>query len=143
MLKKCLPLLFCAALASGCAAQAGAGKAPNIAGRTFAWAGGVSEGCSLPPHITFGKDGSVSGMVGCNRILGSYKLHGDQLDLSQLGSTMMMCAPATMKSERAFMDYLARAKRVTAGSSGSVVLWDAKGEKIVTLTPVDPSKCAQ
>ena len=44
--KPLLPALFCAVLAAGCASTGGnagpQGKAPELAGKSFMWTGGVS-----------------------------------------------------------------------------------------------------
>ena len=135
MLKQCLPLLFCSALAAGCAADGGSRNSLDLAGRSFSWSGGVSES-GPAPYISFGRDGSVSGMAGCNRILGRYRQKGSEIDLSQLGTKMMMCAPAVMKSERMFLGYLDKARRAAVSADGSLELLDAQGGRIVLLSPV-------
>lgn len=141
MLKKSLILLALPLLAAGCASESGAGSAPELAGHTYGWSGGTTESCGQPPHISFGKDGSVAGLASCNRLLGQYRQKGDRIDLSGLGTTMMLCAPDTMKSERAFLGFLAKAKRVAAADGGAIELRDSSGAKIVTLVPVNPGKC--
>ena len=77
-------------LAAGCASTGGqegpAGNAPELAGKTFVWAEAVSENCELPPSITFGADGRVSGNAGCNNLIGGWKLEGKAIAMGPLGS---------------------------------------------------------
>lgn len=67
----------------------------------------VLEGRSIPdvqsarPDITFAADGRIFGHGGCNRYFGSYKVEGDRLSFSVIGSTMMYCQE-TMDIENAF-----------------------------------------
>lgn len=44
------------------------------------------------PSIQFNEaEKRVSGADGCNRIMGSYAIQGEQITLSQMAGTMMMC----------------------------------------------------
>jgi heat shock protein HslJ len=68
----------------------------------------VLEGRSVPdvqsakPDITFDADGRIFGHGGCNRYFASYKVEGDRLSFSAIGSTMMYCQE-TMEIEYAFL----------------------------------------
>ena len=54
----------------------------------------------------FGKDGNLSGNVGCNTYSGAYKVNGDQITIGPLASTMMACSePAGVMEQEA--QYLA------------------------------------
>jgi hypothetical protein len=74
-----------------------------------------------PPTVAFttdpadeGADGAarrLAGFGGCNRFMGSYTASGDRLVISPLGTTMMMCAPAVMRIEEAFLPALQEASR--------------------------------
>jgi len=44
-------------------------------------------------------------LEGCNRLMGSYKLNGDQLSFSHLAGTMMACIEG-MDTEREFLKSL-------------------------------------
>jgi len=64
----------------------------------------------------------VSGFSGCNRLMGGYRLDGDQLSFSQLAGTMMACAPESMDTERRFHAMLQKVAR-----------WRVDGEKLDLL----------
>ena len=142
--KPLLPALFCAVLAAGCASTGGnagpQGKAPELAGKSFMWTGGVSEDCELPPTISFSEEGRISGLAGCNRLLGQYKQDGTSLDLGEVATTMKLCAPQFMKVEDEFLGFLRQVRSVTEAGDG-IDLWDSNGKKIVTLVPERAGKC--
>lgn len=52
----------------------------------------------------------ISGSGGCNRLTGSYELHGDRITFSQMAGTMMACLQG-METEQAFLDVLKQATR--------------------------------
>ena len=52
----------------------------------------------------------ISGSGGCNRVTGSYELHGGRIAFSQMVSTMMACVLG-METEQAFLDVLKHATR--------------------------------
>jgi copper homeostasis protein (lipoprotein) len=58
----------------------------------------------LRPH-----DGRFGGSGGCNRLIGSYRVDGNQLELSQAATTMMAC-PEGMETEAAFTAALPKVK---------------------------------
>ena len=62
------------------------------------------------PHLILdSKTHRVSGSGGCNRLMGSYELTGDQLTFSHVGSTRMACAEG-MDTEKQFLDALGKVK---------------------------------
>lgn len=50
--------------------------------------GSTEEG---QPSLVLEKDGSLHGSDGCNRLMGSYEVDGDDLVFGPLASTMMFC----------------------------------------------------
>lgn len=61
-----------------------------------------------PPRLTLqSSDQRVTGSGGCNRLMGSYTLEGNQLKFGRMAGTMMACAQG-MEQERAFHDALAK-----------------------------------
>ena len=50
-------------------------------------------------HIVFGPANRIAGSDGCNRLMGSYSLEGEQLNLGQLVSTRMACLDSTAPAE--------------------------------------------
>jgi heat shock protein HslJ len=81
---------------------------PTLVGERMLLVEMVLEGRSIPdvqsakPDITFDADGRIFGHGGCNRYFGSYKVEGDRLSFSAIGSTMMYCQE-TMEIEYAFL----------------------------------------
>ncbi|HSQ26791.1 MAG TPA: META domain-containing protein [Anaerolineales bacterium] len=61
--------------------------------------------------LTF-SDGQVSGNSGCNSFGGSYSVNGDNIQFSQLASTMMACMEpeGIMEQEQIILQYLNQAK---------------------------------
>ena len=145
MHKALLPVLLSAAMLAGCAATGGSnapeGDAPELAGKTFMWSGGVSEECELPPTIAFSEDGRISGLAGCNRLLGRYTQEGVRLDLGEIGTTMKLCGPAFMKVEQDFLALLNQTAYATKSGEDAIDLWNEAGEKVVTLVPERAGRC--
>jgi copper homeostasis protein (lipoprotein) len=56
------------------------------------------------------RDHRVSGSGGCNRLMGSYELNGEQLKFGQMAGTMMAC-PEGMETEQAFFKSLEQVTR--------------------------------
>lgn len=46
------------------------------------------------PHVIFTDEGRVHGSDGCNNIGGGYQINGEQLEFTQMISTMMACPPS-------------------------------------------------
>jgi heat shock protein HslJ len=82
------------------------------------------------PTLRFGSDGSVSGTTGCNRYMGQYTLDDDELALTPLASTRMMCDTDVMEQE---MAYLGALPWVAAAAvvDGELVLSDLDGAPVV------------
>lgn len=62
----------------------------------------------LQTHLVLdGEEGRVSGSSGCNRLIGTFTLHGDALSFGPLAGTRMACPPPAMELERRFHGALA------------------------------------
>lgn len=140
--KKLAALFTCAALA-GCAqisnkdAEGPAGSRPDVEGRTYSWADGLSEDSSTRPSIRF-EGGRISGNAGCNSFSGSYKLEGKSFRIEpNLAVTMKMCSPDVSKSETEFLTMLSTARFMTEDAD-AVYLWDKDGVGLLKL--VAPKK---
>jgi heat shock protein HslJ len=68
----------------------------------------------------------VSGSGGCNRLAGSYELHGKQLKFGQMAGTMMAC-PEGMDTEQAFLKSLGQVTRWKI-TGQSLELFDSDGK---------------
>lgn len=123
-----------AVLLSACATQGtDTGSAPELAGRTLVWADPVASS-DKTPVIRFGTDGRVSGVTGCNNVMGSFTQEGGKLTFSRMGTTMMMCSPDAMKTEAAYLANLEATRGVTE-ADGAVLLTDEAGKVLMRLTP--------
>lgn len=49
--------------------------------------------------INFEKDNKVFGNLGCNNFFGTYKVNSINLEIGQVGSTMMMCLDMSVENE--------------------------------------------
>jgi heat shock protein HslJ len=66
-------------------------------------------GTSISAQFT--SDGKVSGSAGCNQYSGSYTVSGSKIDFSApLATTKMMCEPAVMEQENAYLQALGEAR---------------------------------
>jgi heat shock protein HslJ len=89
-----------------------------------------SASAEQAPHLLLAADSHrVSGSGGCNRLMGSYELSGNQLTFSKLAGTMMACVSG-MDTEKAFQDVLAEVR--TWKMAGRVLdLFDGNGIRTV------------
>lgn len=58
------------------------------------------------PHLTFGKDGTVEGNLGCNNFHGKATVAGSSITFGPLASTRKMCGEAEMNVERSVLAVL-------------------------------------
>ncbi|MBO9496496.1 META and DUF4377 domain-containing protein [Thalassotalea sp. G20_0] len=66
-----------------------------------------------PAPITLDiKDDHIAAHAGCNRLMGSVKMHGDRLVVEQLASTLMMCHGEEAEKEEALKQLLGNKPRV-------------------------------
>ncbi len=63
-----------------------------------------------PHFILHQQSRRLSGSGGCNQLMGSYELNGDQLTFGQMAGTMMVCAEG-MDTEKAFLEALKQVSR--------------------------------
>ncbi|MEV5161574.1 MULTISPECIES: META domain-containing protein [unclassified Streptomyces] len=69
-------------------------------------ASSLPAGTEDKAHLTFGKDGSVEGSLGCNSFHGTAKVSGSTLTFGPLTSTRKMCPGPEMELERALLAVL-------------------------------------
>ncbi|WP_231910926.1 META domain-containing protein [Corynebacterium suranareeae] len=93
---------------------------------TFEGTWGSSE--PPQPELTLAEDGSISGTDGCNRLIGSWELVDQHVELSPLGSTMMFCEGVDA--------WLGSATRAEI-EGDSLHLFDQDGTEIGTLSKQD------
>lgn len=81
--------------------------------------------------LGFSEDGRLYGNASCNRLVGTYRVEGAQLTISNSGLTMMACPSAEMDQERRFVDILNQVSSYEIDATGALVLRTPSGAKIV------------
>lgn len=98
------------------------------------------EGAAVLGHpvaeLTFGDDGRLTGCATVNRIMGPYRLDGDELSFGPLAGTLMAGPQEAMDQEQRLHAALARCARVVR-ADGAVVLLDGSGTELVRLVTAD------
>jgi len=95
------------------------GSTWNVTGFNNGRQGVVSPIVGSPISLSFA-DGRVSGRTGCNNFTGSYTLKGNNIKVSQLANTNMMCpAEGVMAQESQFLKALE-----------SAVTWSLEGDRL-------------
>jgi uncharacterized lipoprotein YbaY/heat shock protein HslJ/uncharacterized lipoprotein NlpE involved in copper resistance len=75
----------------------------------------------------------VSGTGGCNRLMGGFRLNGEQLSFSRLASTQMACDPAVMAFERRTMEALDRVRQWSIDKQ-NLLLQDEQGRTLLLFS---------
>jgi heat shock protein HslJ len=83
------------------------------------------------PTLTFDADGRVHGNGSCNRYFGGFKLTGEGLSFSPLGSTQMACEQSLMDQEFKFHQILKEVSRFEIDQDGKLVLHVVDGRTVV------------
>lgn len=74
--------------------------------------------------LRFMDDNRIAGQASCNRYTGRYQLTDDGgIDVGQLTTTRMACAPALMAQEVRFIEALEQASKVRIGPHGELLLF--------------------
>ena len=93
------------------------------------------EGAAVPadsrPTLGFGADGKLSGRAPCNAFTGDYQLRGDELALTGLSTTRMLCPPAVMEREQRFLALLGDVRRFERPAADTLVLHTENGRAII------------
>lgn len=84
------------------------------------------------------QDGSVSGTTGCNNYFGTFVTDGNNLTVSDMGSTMMACEEPLMSQEADFLAALSRAATY-AINGDTLEISDASGNVVLTFAVIEPS----
>ena len=74
----------------------------------------------------------VSGSGGCNRLMGSYELNGDQLKFGQMAGSMMACVQG-METEQAFLKALGQVNKWKI-TGEHLDLFDSEGKVLAQFT---------
>ncbi len=82
---------------------------------------------NLQTKLKFDSQGRISGLAGCNRYFGQYKLKGENLKMSNIASTRKACFEAVANQESLFLNALERAYQIRI--DGPYLLIYSKGLK--------------
>ena len=82
--------------------------------------------------MTFGKDGTVSGLASCNRFSAGYTLSGEGMSISKGLSTMMACEPDILEQEQKFLSMIGRVSRFSISAGGYPIFYTDDNARIVT-----------
>lgn len=119
-----LAMLLVLAAATACGEdEAGSPTPESLQDVPWVLASGVDvEGWEeVAPSATF-MDGSVTGSTGCNRFTAPYTLDGGSLEIGQIASTRMACAPPADTVEREYVAAL-----------GQVKAWRSENDELTLL----------
>lgn len=93
---------------SGCAAWSA--TSPTLTGHS--WQLSETTAQTKPITLTFHGDGRLAGSSGCNRYFGRYQTGpGQQLSISELASTKMLCPGSQMQREHHYLGALHQVTR--------------------------------
>jgi len=79
-----------------------------------------------PVSLTFSEDRAY-GNAGCNHWFANYRLEGQKLRFSEIGSTRRMCAEHIMKQEQHFLELLAQIERWDVSNIDQLRFWPEEG----------------
>ena len=79
-----------------------------------------------PVSLTFSEDRAY-GNAGCNHWFASYRLDGQKLRFSEIGSTRKMCAEHIMKQEQHFLELLSQIERWDVSKIDQLRFWPTEG----------------
>ncbi len=123
--------LVVVALVTGCGGdEEGGSDAGALEGQPWVLTSGIDvpqDVAVVWPSATF-EDGTVGGSTGCNQYSGPYTVDGASLEIGQLASTQMACAPPADRIEQSYVAAL-----------GRVAGWRVDGEQLV-LTDADDAE---
>jgi heat shock protein HslJ len=115
----------------------------HLAGHNFQVEGltinnGVVSSIDAPLQtLYFGQDGSLSGNAGCNNYNAQYKIEGNQLQISQVGSTRMACSDEkTSQYESAFFSHLQKSPLSIEDTPNQVTLRESNGSTVMVLKEI-------
>ncbi|MEZ5826416.1 MAG: YbaY family lipoprotein [Geminicoccaceae bacterium] len=85
--------------------------------------------------LTFGDDGSITGLAGCNRYRAEYTASDGMLQTGMAAVTSMACVPALADQEQRFLDLFGALERYSQDPTGALHLVTADARRIVARRP--------
>lgn len=98
-------------------------------------ASSLPAGTADKAHLTFGKDGTVQGALGCNSFRGTADVSGTAIAFGRLVTTRKMCADPEMRLERALLDVLDGKRAAYAITHHTLSLTAPDGKGIAASAP--------
>lgn len=89
-------------------------------------------------HLTFGKDGTVRGKLGCNNVTAKAEVRGDTITLGAPRSTRMMCEGAAAETEKKLLKLFGG--KVSYKLSHSGLSLTAADGTVVSANAAEPKK---
>ncbi len=86
-------------------------------------------------NLTFSADGKLSGLAGCNRFNGDYKLHNAKLSVGPLAVTKKACLPEINGQEIQFLNAISSVDNFSFDAKNSLILKTADGKIITAQRP--------
>ncbi len=80
--------------------------------------------------LTFGHDGRVAGLTGCNSYSAPYQVSGTSLAIGSAIATLRACLPALEDQEKEFLRILAGVSRFRFTETGALILSTADGDSL-------------
>ena len=87
----------------------------------------------IQTSLDFGKDGRVSGNMGCNSFGGNYEVRGGNIIFSQIVSTMMACQGPQMDQEGAVLKVMNGTARFQLAGN-TLTIYASSGDNAITLS---------
>jgi heat shock protein HslJ len=116
--------------------HAGCGGDPNTLLTGGEWTvqsiDGVPVGENSEVTILFMEEWRVAGSASCNRFIGGYRLTGEGLSFSELGTTMMACEEHLSRQESRFLEVLKTVVRFEISPEGHLVLHTSDQRRITS-----------
>jgi len=121
-------------LEHGAEGLSGCGGDPGALLRQSARVLRALDGAPLPSdrplELLFGTEGRFAGQGPCNRLLGGYRLSGEELRLGPVASTMMACPEPLMAAERHYVEALEKVRGFALSPEGGLFLLAADGARL-------------
>lgn len=95
----------------------------------------LPAGTANKAHLTFGKDGTVQGALGCNSFRGTADVSGTAIAFGRLVTTRKMCADPEMRLERALLDVLDGKRAAYAITHHTLSLTAPDGKGLAASAP--------
>ncbi|MEO3428184.1 YbaY family lipoprotein [Pelagibius sp. CAU 1746] len=80
--------------------------------------------------MTFGGDGRITGLTGCNSYSLTYRISGGRLSIGQGANTLRACLPALDDQQRRFLRILSQVSRFEFTEDGALILSTPEGEAL-------------